>query len=103
MLMKSDLNFEDDNTKKLLSKLDFEFFLKLCIKQDNYRQEDIDKIYSSYKDTLAQIKINAKENKKQFNFYAEGQVRKMFAGGLLPSLFELNNTRRQILIDFQAI
>ncbi len=101
--MKTDLNFEQDATKKLLSQLDFDFFLRQNIEKEKYKQEDIDKVYSSYQQTLKQIKIKAKENKKQFNFYSEGQVRKMFTGGFLPSLFELNENRGHVLFDFQAI
>jgi len=101
--MKTDLNFEQDTTKKLLSQLDFDFFLKQNIEKEKYKQEDIDKIYLSYRQTLTLIKTKAKENKKQFNFYSEGQVRKMFTGGLLPSMFELNETRGHTLIDFPAV
>lgn len=84
MTMKTELNFKQDTTKKLLSQLGFEFFLKQNIEKGKYKQEDIDEIYSSYRQTLIQINAKTKENKKQFNFYSEGQVRKMFKGGLLP-------------------
>ncbi|MBE7510475.1 MAG: hypothetical protein HS118_09795 [Bacteroidia bacterium] len=101
--MRTNLDFEQEDTKKLLSQLDFDFFLKQNIEKEKYKQEDIDKIYSSYRQTLTRIKTKAKENKKQFNFYSEGQVRKMFTGGLLPSMFELNENRGHTLIDFPAV
>lgn len=99
----TDLNFDHDTTRKLLSEFDFGFFLNQNIKKEKYKQEDIDKIHSSFKLTLTQIKVKSKENKKQFNFYSEGQVRKMFVGGFLPSLFELNDNRGHSLLDFSAI
>ena len=101
--MKTELSFEQDTTKKLLSQLDFAFFLKQNTEKEKYKQEDIDKIYSAHRQTLIQIKAKAKENRKQFNFYSEGHVRKMFTGGFLPSLFELNENRGHRFIDFSAI
>lgn len=98
--MKTTLNFEQDDTKKLLAKLDFEFFLKQNCEEEKCNQDDIDKIYISYQQTLKQIK--AQENKKQFNYFAEGKVRKMFKGELLPALFELDESRRHIILDFSA-
>lgn len=98
--MKTTLNFEQDDTKKLLAKLDFEFFLKQNCEEEKYNQDDIDKIYISYQQTLKQIK--AQENKKQFNYFAEGKVRKMFTGEFLPALFELDESRRNIILDFSA-
>ncbi len=47
--------------------------------------------------------VKSKKNKKQFNYYAEGQVRKMFTGGFLPALFELDETRRHTIHNFQGI
>jgi hypothetical protein len=101
--MKTDFNFEQETTKKLLSQRDFEFFLKQNIEKSEYKQEDIDKIYSCFLQTVKQIKEKAKENKRQFNFYSEGKVRKMFTGGLLTSLFELDENRGHEIIDFSAI
>lgn len=101
--MKTDLNFEQETTKKLLSELDFEFFLKGNFEKEKYNKESIEKIYFSYALTKKEIKAKAKENRKQFNLYSEGQVRKMFTGGFLPSLFELNENRGNRLIDFSAI
>jgi len=83
--------------------LDFEFFLNLNIEKRKYKKENIDLIFKSYSQCLEQIKEKAKENKKQFNLYSEGQVRKMFNGGLLPALFELDDTRDYEIIDFSSI
>ena len=101
--MKTNLNFELEETKKLLSKLDFEFFLKQNIEKEKYNQSDIDKIYSSYNQTLQEIKTKAQAGKKQFHYSAEGQVRKMFTGGFLPALFELDESRGHTIFDFPAI
>jgi len=101
--MKTSLNFEDDETKNLLAKLDFDFFLKQNIDKEKYNQADVDTIYASYKQALGQIKTKSADNKKQSHYYAEGQVRKMFTGGFLPALFELDENRGHRLIDFNAV
>ncbi|TNE81398.1 MAG: hypothetical protein EP332_04565 [Bacteroidetes bacterium] len=101
--MRTTLNFEHDDTKKLLAKLDFEFFLKQNIEKEKYPQKDIDKIYSSYQRTLKQIEDKTKTDKKQFDYYTEGQVRKMFIGGLLPALFELDESRGHTMFDFHTL
>ncbi len=101
--MKTTLNFEQDDTKKLLAKLDFEFFLMKNAEAEKYKQEDIASMYSSYHLTIKRIKVEAQTNKKQFNFYSEGQVRKMFTGGFLPALFELDESRGHTIFDFPAI
>lgn len=101
--MKTGLNFEQDSTKKILSELDFEFFLKENLEKEKYNKENVEKIYSSYELTKKKIKAKAKGNKKQFNLYSEGQVRKMFTGEFLPSLFELNENRGHRLLDFSGI
>jgi hypothetical protein len=49
------------------------------------------------------LKKKAKENKKQFDFYSEEQVRKMFNGGLLPSLFQLDENRKHDIIDYSEL
>jgi len=101
--MKTDLNFEQTETKKLLSKLDFEFFLKQNIEVEKYKQSDIDAIYTAYKLFKKELRAKSKKNKRQFNYFAEGQVRKMFTGGLLPAMFELDEGRGHRLCDFPGI
>ena len=101
--MKTELNFEDESTKKLLSKLDFEFFLKQNIEVEKYTENEINQIYECYKTTKIVLAKKSKENRKQFNFYVEGQARKMFTGGLLPALFELDEGRGHTIFDFPPI
>jgi hypothetical protein len=101
--MKTALNFEYNETKAYLAKLDFEFFLKQNIEAENYSQADIDKVYSTYHQTTKLIRSKAKANKKQFNYYVEGQVRKMFTGGFLPALFELDESRGHTIFDFPGV
>ena len=101
--MKTNLNFEQEDTKKLLCKLDFEFFLKQNFEVEKYKQADIDNIYSNYETNLIKLKSKASQNKKQFHYFAEGQVRKMFTGGFLPALFELDESRGNTMFDFRII
>lgn len=101
--MKILLNFEEVETKKLLAKLDFEFYLKQNIEDQKYDESEIAKIHSFYKLTVENIKEKAKTNKKQFNLYSEGQVRKMFTGGLLPALFQLDETRELTIFNFEEV
>jgi len=101
--MKTNLNFEHEDTKKLLAKLNFDFFLKQNIEEAKYHQNDINTIYESYAANVLQIKIKAKSNKKQFFYYSEGQVRKMFTGGLLPIIFELDDSRGYKIFNFSEI
>ncbi len=70
---------------------------------EKYKQADIDSIYEAYKRITAEIKVRSKSNKKQFFFYSEGQVRKMFTGGLLLSHFELDESRGHTILDFPAV
>jgi hypothetical protein len=98
--METQLNFENSDVRELLSELDFRYFLDQNIKEEGYGQSEIDLIYSSHKEWVKTIKNDAKGNKKQFNFYVEGQVRKMFTGGLLPTLFHLNEAREHVIFDF---
>lgn len=101
--MKTKLNFEDKTTKELLSKLDFEYFLKQNIEIEKYNSEDIDKLYSNYDFHKKELKEKSKKKKKQFHYYIEGQVRKMFNGGLLPAIFELDGGRQHTIFDFPPI
>lgn len=82
--------------------MDYDFFLKQNIESEKYSQSDIEMIYSNYIKTSEEIKNKAKKNRKQFNIYAEGQVRKMFTGGFLPALFVLDESRRHTILDFQS-
>ncbi len=101
--MKTNLNFEDKDTKKLLSKLDFEYFLNQNIEKEKYSDENIKSIHLGFENTNKIIKSKVQNNKKQYNLYVEGQVRKMFTGGLLPAIFELDGGRRNTFVDFPAV
>lgn len=101
--MRTTLDFESADTKKLLSELDFEFFLKQNIETERYNQSDVDVMYNGYKTALADIKDKARANKRQYNYYTEGQVRKMFTGGFLPALFGLDETRKHTIFRFDDI
>ncbi|GGB70771.1 hypothetical protein GCM10007424_08440 [Flavobacterium suaedae] len=100
--MRTSLNFENLDTKKLLSELDFEFFLKQNIKDENYNEQEINQIHNSYNSYKNELKLN-KKKKKQYYYLMEGKVRKMFTGGLLPALFGLDETRSHRFIDFEAV
>lgn len=103
MSLKTDLNFEDKETKELLSKFDFEYFLKENIEVEQYSKEDIDQIYTAFKSTTVDLKKRAKKNKKQFLHFLEGQVRKGFTGGFLPAMFHLDRGRSHRFIDFPGV
>lgn len=101
--MRTYINFEQEETKTLLSRYDFEFFLVQNIDKEKYKQENVDTIYSNYKLSIEKINSRAKFNKKQFNYYAESQVRKMFNGGFLQSIFELDDSREFLILDFPSV
>jgi len=101
--MKTKLNFEDKATKELLSKLDFGFFLNINIEKEKYSNDDVKKIHSNYEFHKKSITEKSKQNKKQFHYYTEGQVRKMFTGGLLPAMLELDEGRSLSIFDFPSV
>ena len=101
--MKTKLNFEDKTTKELLSKLDFEYFLRQNIRNEKYSSENIKEIYASYKLHKEELNTQSKKKKKQFHYYIEGQVRKMFEDRLLPAMFELDGSRKHTIFDFPQI
>lgn len=101
--MKTTLDFEKVETKNLLAKLDFSFFLEKNIESQDYSELDTQMIYHNYDKTLQQLKKKLKHNKEQFCYFAEGQVRKMFTGGFIPALFELDEGREHVFFDFPAI
>ena len=101
--MKKNLDFEDTKTKKLLLKFDFQFFLNENMGEQNYSQANLQKTYNAYSKKLKQIEDKSTENTEQNFLFAEGQVRKMFTGGLLPALFQLDESREHVLFDFDEI
>ncbi|MDR3652595.1 MAG: hypothetical protein P4L34_06455 [Paludibacter sp.] len=100
--MKSNLNFENDDTKKLLCKLDYGYFLRLNFEEENYNQKDIDVINEAFKTTTKQLNEKAKLNSLQFNLYSETKVRKMFTGGSLLATFGLDESRKNTIYDFKS-
>lgn len=100
--MRTTLNFEDDKTKVLLSKLDIVYFLERDIEENNYSEDQINTIFNEYYSQIAELKKKRKLNRKQFNFYVEGITRKMFRGGFIPSLFYLDNSRERTTFDFKG-
>jgi hypothetical protein len=101
--MKTNLDFENSDTKELLSKLDFKYFLNQNTEEENYSQEDMNDLYSSYFETLNSLKLRFKGNRKQSNYFLEGQVRKMFTGGLLPALFHLDEGGTSTIFAFKEM
>ena len=103
MSLKTKLDFENEQTKELLSKLDFGFFLKQHFTEETYSEEEIKEIYIAFEKTTRVLKQKSKTNRKQFQFYLEGQVRKMFTGGFIPAMFHLDEGRSHRFIDFFGV
>lgn len=101
--MKTNLNFEDPKTKELLSNLDLRFFLNENIREEKYPEREVSLMYSSYENTMKELKHKHKKNKRQANYFLEGQVRKMFIGGFLPALFHLDEGRKHTIVDFEGV
>lgn len=103
MSFKTTLDFEAKETKELLSKLDFSFFLQQHFNETKYSEENIKQIHNTFNKTIISLKKRGKKNKKQFFFFLEGQVRKGFIGGLIPSIFHLDDTNNYRLCDFPSV
>ena len=99
--MRTKLDFENNDTKELLSKLDVAYFLKQNSEEQGYAEADMNELYYSYYEKLGTLKTRSKKNRRQSNYFLEGQVRKMFTGGLLPALFHLNDTRNFTIFEFK--
>ena len=96
-------SFESQDTREFISNIDFEYFLQMNIAERSYSQSEIDSMYRSYELTKVKIKQARKKNKKQYNLFLEGQVRKMYYGGFLPTMFNMNDIREHFLTDFEAV
>lgn len=101
--MKTVINFDQNETKKLLSSYDFEFFLEQNYHTHAYNQSDVDMVKQEYLSKLENLKEQQRKNKKQFSLFLEGQVRKMFTGGFLPALFHLDESRVHTLMNFSEV
>jgi hypothetical protein len=103
MSLKTDLDFENKETKELLCRLDFEYFLKEHIAVENYSRDEVDQIYAAFTSATLDLRKRVKDNKKQFLYFLEGQVRKGFTGGFLPAIFHLDRGRHHHFLDFPAV
>jgi hypothetical protein len=101
--MRTQLSFEAKETKELLSKLDFRFFIDQNIHEEKYADEEVRKLWEVHTRKLRELKRTYRKQKRQANYYLEGQVRKMFTGGFLPALFHLDETRQHIITDLEGI
>jgi hypothetical protein len=101
--MKTALNFEDESVKELISKRDFKFFLEQQLLFEDCIQENRNQIFDSFNLKKAALLSQYKINKKQFYYYLEGNVRKMFTGGFLPAMFQLDESSYQRLLDFPNV
>lgn len=101
--MRTKLDFENIDTKELLSRLDFDFFLKQNSEEQNYSEADINDLYNSYNENIRTLRAKFKTNRKQSNYFLEGQVRKMFTGGFLPALFHLDEGRSHTIFAFKEV
>ncbi len=93
----------DDDTRRLYSTYDFEYFLDRHIQAANYNQKDIDTIHRSYQSEKDVVKRDLKKNRKQALHFYDGHIRKCHSGGLLPSFFNLDETRAYDLTDFDGM
>jgi len=87
--------------KELYSKLDFKFFLDQNIKRENLSSENLKLIEKGYIKTIELINVARDENKAQFHLFIEGYVRKMHAGGMLGSHFNLSEARDFKILRFE--
>lgn len=82
--------------RELYVNYDFEYFLNKVV----HDSKDFQDAKNKYVEINRELKTKLKENKRQTLFQIDGAVRKMHSGGLLPSLFELDETRKLTEIDF---
>lgn len=95
------LPFTEEATKRLLCSFDFEVFFRINSAALEYSPLLVYKAYASRSATKRSF-LDLKVHRKQHFLYLEGQVNKMYNGGLLPSLFNLNEVREFTIKDFSA-
>ncbi len=71
------------------TKYDYGFFLERHFEQHTYPPENVEIIYSSYKEAGKKLKEKLKKNKTQTLFHIDGRVRALHGSGILPKRFEL--------------
>src|SRR6185437_2250457 len=101
-LRNPNLNFEKQETKNLLARYDFKYFLQKNIEENNYQPDQIKVLFDSHTNAIAEMKTKYLKNRRQYNYFCEGQVRKMFKDGLLTSHLNLDGTREFSIIDFHG-
>ena len=88
-----------DEIRELYINYDFRYFIKKHMKSSN----DFKKVEIIYKQHSEKLIAELKLNKKQFLYRIDGAVRKMHSGGFLPSIFELDETRKLTIFDTPEI
>lgn len=83
----------DDHTRDLYSKYDFRYFLDRHIDQNTYGSKDLEALHAAYSKVKSDLKRELKENRRQSLYALDGMIRKAHSGGLLPSLFNLDESR----------
>lgn len=92
----------------LILQFNIQYFIELNVKEKVkegvYSNDNVVEIYVGYNQEKTLIKEELKRNKKQHLYYLYGNVIHMFNGGLLPSLFRLNdNVKDFIIFDFKGV
>ncbi|MBX2844527.1 MAG: hypothetical protein KTR26_22390, partial [Flammeovirgaceae bacterium] len=65
-----------------------------------YPPENVEIIYSSYKEAGKKLKEKLKKNKTQTLFHIDGRVRALHGSGILPKRFELASRRTGSILNF---
>lgn len=86
--------------KDLYCKLNFKYFLELHFETEKVLKENIELIYKGYSETLSKIKLKKRANRAQYHLFMEGYVRKMNAGGMLATHFNLSDARAFTIINY---
>lgn len=87
--MKTELKFENNDTKELLTKCNFVFFMQRIIEKHEYTKDELLAYDNEYKNTMTYLNDLLKINKYQYNLYIESQVSRSFSNGYLPCIFNL--------------
>jgi hypothetical protein len=96
--MKTSLQFSNEEVKELLAQRDFGYFLNKVMGSSNSSIEDKKEVNRGYLIQKKELLIEYQKNKKQFYFLLEGQVQKMFEGGFLPSILQLDLSYSQTIL-----
>lgn len=99
--LKSIIPFSEEE-KALYCKYNFGYFLNKKMNSKKWNQEIINQITEAYENYKSVLLLEAKENKKQFYFFLEGQVRKMHSGGLLSTHFNLSEAIDSMSLNNKA-